>query len=155
MSYVTRQLAGAVHRIGRTPQIAYPYELKTVYGRWIVTKEQHTPVIYIVQAENRLLKIGRASNVVKRIAAIDRASPIPVELFHLILTNNVYALERELHELFADYWVRGEWFDLDEEGRQFVLAMDYVHNETDRLPKDYEWHAREYGGVCMAIGGSK
>lgn len=58
-------------------------------------------------------KIGRSSNVDKRLASIKASCPYPVELISVF--ENEGFMEHELHQKFADKHHSGEWFKLSDE----------------------------------------
>jgi hypothetical protein len=61
-------------------------------------------------------KIGRTSlPVYTRLATIQNGSPFNLVVLKAILVNDCYKLESELHYLFADKRIRGEWFELSRE----------------------------------------
>ena len=59
-------------------------------------------------------KIGLSKNVERRKKQLDRR-PFPVQIIYKSPElENVIDYERELHEVFEDKKISGEWFDLDE-----------------------------------------
>lgn len=69
--------------------------------------------IYVVQGSENLYKIGltvREPN--KRLAEFTPKLPFETKLILTIKSNNVVALERNLHLHFANQRVNGEWFEL-------------------------------------------
>ena len=79
-----------------------------------VRNDYRSGFVYIVHS-NGAYKIGHAKIVDKRIEQISPVLPFPVELVIAIAADDRYALERELHERFADKRLNGEWFVLTEE----------------------------------------
>ena len=69
---------------------------------------------YLIRAENGLCKLGLSKNPRKRFMQIKGSSPVPVELVHVIATNQMNRLEYELHETFKAQRKTAEWFALDE-----------------------------------------
>jgi hypothetical protein len=69
-----------------------------------------TPHTYLVGAEGSpLVKIGYTSGApLKRLASLQTGQPMTLSLLWSVAVD----IEDELHERFADYRVRGEWFDL-------------------------------------------
>lgn len=64
---------------------------------------------YLIEAEGLpLVKIGRAKNPEARLLHLQTGQPATLSLAWVCDGN----FERALHNKFADYRVRGEWFDL-------------------------------------------
>jgi hypothetical protein len=61
---------------------------------------------------NEYIKIGVAQRPVSRAAAIQTGNPYPVVLVGVWNTPDARALESAMHDAFAPYCVRGEWFRL-------------------------------------------
>lgn len=59
-------------------------------------------------------KIGKSTNVRRRIGHFDTMLPFETDLLHIIETDDCTALEARLHRHFAEKRVRGEWFELDD-----------------------------------------
>jgi hypothetical protein len=72
--------------------------------------------VYLLSAvhDPTLFKIGRTSNPDDRVKTFNVKLPFPVEYVCLIQTDDMYALESELHQRYADKRVNGEFFALDE-----------------------------------------
>jgi len=66
-------------------------------------------MLYLIKADNGLIKIGVSTNAERRLAQIAGMSPINVKL---IATGQDDIHEETLHSLLADRCVHGEWFDL-------------------------------------------
>lgn len=67
--------------------------------------------VYLLKS-GTLYKIGASSKVGARIKRLTSILPLGGTLVCTIRTNNMYQLERELHEQFDDKRVKGEWFEL-------------------------------------------
>jgi hypothetical protein len=152
MSYTTQEFSDSINRIGRTPKFSYPFVLESDCFRWYISNARHDPVLYVVRAENGLFKIGRTCGIVSRVHALDNMSPIPIQFYHLILTNNAYESEKELHRRHAPHWVRGEWFRLSEDGREFLESTTRYDYQEARYPgwHDYRNLKRDYGRIEVA-----
>ncbi len=70
--------------------------------------------IYLIRAENGLVKVGRATAPKQRFSAIRVASPLPLELIHVAVVEDAQGVEAALHEEFADRRSHGEWYRLTE-----------------------------------------
>lgn len=88
---------------GRLPVPGYVYLLKEVNG-------DH-------------YKIGCTGNPDNRMYAFEVKLPFKVEYTALIRTRDMYALEKQLHERFADNRVAGEWFDLSPQDVQYITSI--------------------------------
>lgn len=79
-------------------------------------------MIYFIQAHSGgPVKIGYAANPEKRIAEIQRMSP--VELKTLKIIEGDLKQEKELHKHFAKFRLHGEWFDLNEKMLNIVIPL--------------------------------
>jgi hypothetical protein len=68
--------------------------------------------IYIVQADNGMVKIGISTNPSARLAQLRTASAVPLAIAYVgALRCNGYAIEAEAHRTLADYRLEGEWFN--------------------------------------------
>jgi hypothetical protein len=71
------------------------------------------PYVYFIEAAvldgRGQLKIGVANSPQGRLDDLQKASPVKLKLIATI-PNGGYALERRLHEMFADERLHGEWF---------------------------------------------
>lgn len=63
---------------------------------------------YLLTPIHSKLKIGVTNNVLKRIRALDTASPIKHKLLATVDIN----CESYLHDVFSEYRLNGEWFNL-------------------------------------------
>jgi len=60
------------------------------------------------------VKIGMSHNVNKRLKQLQTGCPTQLTIFDQILTIDCRAAERELHLLYADRRINGEWFSMNE-----------------------------------------
>ncbi|WP_163836928.1 GIY-YIG nuclease family protein [Spartinivicinus ruber] len=83
--------------------------------------------IYFVQAgEDGLIKIGRTKDVQARMCSLNSASPVELKLLGVFKAKDY--MEKILHEEFAKYRVKGEWFKPVEEIKNFILAYKFKGN---------------------------
>ena len=78
--------------------------------------------VYFIQAiESNFVKIGSAKNIEKRLSNLQVGCP-----FELKLINYIYGRSQEvnLHKRFQAYHVRGEWFTLEGELKQFIDNLE-------------------------------
>lgn len=87
-------------------------------------------MIYFIQnTETKHIKIGYSDNVRRRLSDLQVTSPH--ELSILTICEGDIELEKELHNKFNDYYVRGEWFNPSEE------LISYINEFTPYVNKTY------------------
>jgi len=79
--------------------------------------------VYLIRAETGVFKIGKATNVARRMANLGHLSPVALELVHTISAFNALAAESDLHRRFRARRVRGEWFALTPEDVEYVCSL--------------------------------
>lgn len=87
--------------------------------------------VYLLGGEgNPLVKIGRTTNLTKRLASIQTMSPTPLQV--LWQHPGGHALEKALHRWFRDQRRHGEWFDLGDDPvtRVADAALSIVGGQT-------------------------
>jgi hypothetical protein len=68
--------------------------------------------IYVIQADDGLIKVGISSNPSARLAQLQTSTPSRLSLAYIgALRCNGYAVEAEAHRRLADYRRSGEWFN--------------------------------------------
>jgi hypothetical protein len=83
---------------------------------------------------NGYYKIGKANNVAQRIREITSGHPIQPTVIHIIPTDAMERLEKQLHKRFAAKRINGEWFDLSEDDVKYIKNnRSYILN---RLPAE-------------------
>lgn len=88
--------------------------------------------IYVLgTADGRTVKIGRTTNLAKRVGDIQNMSPIPLEL--LWSHPGGHALETNLHRQFAARRTHGEWFVFETD--PLPLIMEAVKKKPWLYPK--------------------
>ena len=65
-------------------------------------------MVYFLRFQN-YVKIGKTNNIYKRMSSLQ--TNIPFKLDCVLLLNGGYSKEKELHDLFVDYRVSGEWYE--------------------------------------------
>ena len=70
------------------------------------------PVIYFISADDELVKIGHTTNLSARLRSLRTAHP--KELSILLVIPGSRDDEQELHQRFAEFRVKREWFKLAE-----------------------------------------
>lgn len=79
------------------------------------TFNQFNPgIVYILRSEFGQYKIGKTTNLNQRLNTFAVKLPFDVYLHKKIFVFDCNWFERFFHVLFADTWIRGEWFQLTE-----------------------------------------
>lgn len=84
---------------------------------------QRDGFVYLLQSPTGTYKIGHTSDPKDRRKTFDVKLPFEVEYLHLIPSNNMRALETELHERYAHCRVGGEFFALTPTDVSEICAM--------------------------------
>jgi hypothetical protein len=72
------------------------------------------------------VKIGSATDYKARMASLQTGCPLPLDFLWLRATPNAHTAEKALHNYFASFRIRGEWFDL---GHNPVTAIEVAYRE--------------------------
>lgn len=75
--------------------------------------------VYVIKSGTHV-KIGKASDVVKRISSLQTANPSEIEVIAILTEGDGHKLERELHKRFARHRFRGEWFNFNGDLAEWV-----------------------------------
>ncbi len=67
--------------------------------------------VYIIECRGSY-KIGKTGDINKRMKSLQTANPFPMQIVHVIFTENHHAVEQALHLIFADSREVNEWFNL-------------------------------------------
>jgi len=78
--------------------------------------------VYLLKA-GPYYKIGVSTNVDKRIEQLATLPPFDIELVHTTYDTDMYALEKDLHNLYADKRKNGEWFELTDNDVEYVKGL--------------------------------
>ena len=78
--------------------------------------------VYVLQA-GPYYKIGKSKDVDRRIEQLATLPPFDIELVHTMPTDNMGAVEQDLHRLFNAKRVNGEWFELTEEDVAWLKTL--------------------------------
>lgn len=79
--------------------------------------------VYLVKSPTGFYKIGRTKNPEKRIKSFEVKLPFEVELDALIPTVDMYRLEADLHQRFAEKRGQGEWFALTPDDVEYIKGL--------------------------------
>ena len=98
------------------PEIAIKFE-----GWCNKTKNKKSDYLYVfTDAKRKVCKIGISSNPDRRLQVVQVGYPWDLTLAHSVKVINACLTEKKLHDKFADFRLRGEWFDL-----QVVALIDW------------------------------
>ncbi|MET9175867.1 GIY-YIG nuclease family protein [Streptomyces misionensis] len=91
--------------------------------------------VYVIGSQDSpLVKIGRSTNVLQRLAAIQRMSPLPLVVLRTYPGGS--ELETALHRHFQDHRTHGEWFALDGDPvKAITAAVEQIKNDRNSSPK--------------------
>jgi hypothetical protein len=124
--------------------------------------KQDIGYVYVIQMDGHsIYKIGRSSNVPRRMSEIGVQLPFPYRLCFAYRVPNVHFTEADLHRDFA--WCRknGEWFELPESALGAIRArLLYIQAEwlvqrvIEKFNNDdlYPNALRRYGRLFVALG---
>jgi len=95
-------------------------------------------IIYVLINESMpgYVKIGRTTNLEKRIRSLDTTSiPLPFECFYACSVENSIFVEKQLHDIFLDYRVRSsrEFFEVSPERVVSALKLAEIRNVTPKI----------------------
>lgn len=118
--------------------------------------------IYVVQMEGHpIYKIGRSSDVPRRLGQIGIQLPFPYRLCFTHKVPHVHFAEADLHRDLDCFRKNGEWFELTETALRFVRnrllyiqAEWLTHRIVERFSNDdlYPNVLRQYGRVFFSLG---
>jgi hypothetical protein len=110
------------------------------------------PVYFVLDTNTSHVKIGRGSDVRRRVRNLQTGNPSPLQLMGWIEVENDNEVERRLHARYQEQRGIGEWFSI---GPTEVLAELKSENGFVPTPKDafeivgYDRDGiPEYMGVC-------
>jgi hypothetical protein len=104
-----------------------------------VIADKFTQVYVMIDKNTGYYKIGRSLNPFKREKTLQSEKPT-IELLH---THNAKTIdERNLHSMFKDKRIRGEWFDLSGSDVQAINAY-FNNKDTKELDSEQDWQSVE------------
>jgi hypothetical protein len=110
------------------------------------------PVYFIRELGSLAIKIGRASEVKRRVGQLQTGNPSKLELLGWLVTENDAKAELMLHESFIEERIRGEWFSIDQDDvlRELRRNHGFIPKRTDAFEiVGYDRDGiPEYAGVC-------
>lgn len=83
--------------------------------------------VYLIWAEgtNRY-KIGKSTDLKKRLKSLQTSCPYPIHLIHRIrcVNTSISDVELGLHICYSESRVNGEWFELDREAVDYIKSLE-------------------------------
>ena len=102
-------------------------------GKW--GANNNSGFVYLAQAsQTRWCKIGMSKQPYKRMSSLQTGTPLEITLIHRVFTFDMVALEKSLHDYYAAYSLRGEWFDLPVECiREFPAIANQLDTAIEQV----------------------
>ncbi len=79
--------------------------------------------VYLMKGANGTYKIGRSKNPIDRMKMFGVHLPFEIEPVCIIKSEDHVSLEKELHAMFADFRVNGEWFKLADDDVEYIKSL--------------------------------
>lgn len=100
--------------------------------------------IYFLQQKDEvgLIKIGRSSNIPRRLSELSVANPKPLKLLHsfeCVSEKAAKHVENTLHKTFSWSKTRGEWFTPSSQLRELIAAL--ASGMPYSVAQDLAWKA--------------
>jgi hypothetical protein len=83
--------------------------------------------VYLLEGTNGWHKIGRSKQPLTRIEKLGVVLPFPIEIKHLIETDDMFAAESRLHQIFSHRRGNGEWFQLTEDEIKLICSLNEIY----------------------------
>lgn len=87
--------------------------------------------LYVIQHELGPVKIGVAADPESRLSDLQVSCPFELSIRRTANPHNAHKVEKWLHSYFRKYHLRGEWFDIPREMRDFTIPQ---HIDSDGNP---------------------
>ncbi len=106
-----------------------PYHEFHPYAK--VKPKKKMPAVYLIaDVANNVCKIGYSTNVKKRIKTLQTSYPHQLTIISAIHGDKL--LEEQLHNLFSQYRLKGEWFILSEDIAEYFQDINAVEQILER-----------------------
>lgn len=79
--------------------------------------------VYLIRSSDGLYKIGRSGNPNNRMRTFKLTLPFDVEYECVIHTDDMVALEKQLHRKYTEKRIRGEWFKLSARDVKYIKGL--------------------------------
>lgn len=109
-------------------------------------------VYFVIEPTNNAIKIGRSSQIRKRLGQLQTGNVDELELMGWITPSDDKKVERSLHQKYANHRVRGEWFAISQDDvlHELERASGFIPKNTNTFEiVGYDKDGiPEYVGVC-------
>lgn len=110
---LTNEEINCINQRDRDEEIAELERQRQEFLRLPKGRKPKSGVVYLIKADDtNRYKIGCTSNLKARLKALEIKNPYKLEVIHTIPSNDIEALEKALHDQFAQYRTHSEWFEL-------------------------------------------
>lgn len=107
-----------------SPKSRYPRKQTTTRRKFKKTVDRNSlGWVYLLRSSDDVYKIGRTRDPKNRIRTFSVKLPFDVEYEHLVRCDDMYAMETELHQRFADKRLDGEWFILTDNDVEYIKSL--------------------------------
>ena len=119
IGHYQRRLSSVEKRVSEIERIMYiPSHASTNLS------DDHQSYVYLAWADTGHYKIGISNKPYKRIRHFKTKMPVDVLPVHFIATSQPRILETQLHRMYANQRVNGEWFVLEPEQVDFICSIE-------------------------------
>lgn len=102
--------------------------------------------VYVIGREEGPVKVGISKNPNARAACLQEGCPFKLDVLHKVESRNrknAFEHEQIFHEVYQDYRLIGEWFDLDAdaaiEGVDTGFQIEAHFEERERIQQLYHY----------------
>ena len=78
--------------------------------------------VYALECKG-LYKIGKTDDLEKRVKSLETGNPFPMQVVHVIFTEQYHQVEGALHQMFAADRAKNEWFSLSVKDLAAIRSM--------------------------------
>jgi hypothetical protein len=86
--------------------------------------------VYLMRASNGYYKIGKTKNLVHRNNELLRQFPLRIKIIHSFFAPDNTLVESDLHRMFKDKRLQGDWFALNKEDIGFIKRITDITVQT-------------------------
>ena len=111
---------------------------------------KNVPCVYFISDGQGHCKIGVASDLEKRLSALQVGSAYELSVIHAIYTeaiDDAYVIESEYHAILGSKNIRGEWFD--EQAVKYYLSGLTLEGEKFLCDEIEDFNICELMEMCM------
>ena len=101
------------------------------FGYISIDDNEKNGFIYLIHAHEDVYKIGKTKSPRKRFKILEVKLPFPIEVKHMIPSNDYSRAEKQLHEKFTKKRIRGEWFKLNKKDVAWIESIKKMNFDND------------------------